>query len=64
MHFFEVIFCLEQKIQQMIKNLNEFGLDAQSILDFSDTDLLEKVHNAIEEYRKNKNGLQSNDSIW
>lgn len=28
------------------------------------SDLLEKVYDAIDEYRKNKNGLQSNDSIW
>ena len=48
----------------MIQNLNKFGIDAQNILDFSDLEILEEIHKAIEEYRKNKNGSQTNDSIW
>lgn len=48
----------------MIKNLTEFGINPQNVLDFSDYKTLEDIHNAIEEYRKNKNGSQTNDSIW
>ncbi|MCV0372054.1 MAG: hypothetical protein K5793_00655 [Nitrosarchaeum sp.] len=55
---------MEQKIQHMIENLVSFGIDVEDILAFSDFNTLEEIHNAIEEYRKNKNGSQTSDSIW
>lgn len=48
----------------MVENVIGFGIDAQNVLEFSDYKTLEEIHNAIEEYRKNKKGSQTSDSIW
>ena len=48
----------------MIENATEFGINVQNILEHFDLDILEEIHNAIEEYRKNKNDSQTSDSIW
>lgn len=55
---------MEQNIQSMIENLNEFGIDAKNILEFSDIDALKAMNDAITEYKQNKNGSQTDDSIW
>jgi len=47
----------------MIDSINEFGIDSQSVLEFSDIDLLCDVHKAIQEYRVNKNS-HFDDITW
>jgi len=52
---------LEQKIQDMIETISDFGMDAYGILQFSDVETLEQIHQAIEEYRIQQERASSND---
>jgi hypothetical protein len=55
---------LESKLEEMMHDINEFGLDINTIQEFLDKQTLQELHTAIQEYKKNKNGSLPNEIMW